>query len=101
MFIHSVYFWQQDGLSADEVARFEAGLRSLTTIDGVRHGWVATPADTDRPVIDRSYTYALVVVFDDRAAHDAYQTDPVHDAFRDTCAPFWKRVLIYDAEPLG
>lgn len=100
MFIHSVYFWRQDDLTDDDVARFEEGLRSLTTIDGVRHGWVGTPADTDRPIIDQSYSYALVVVFDDRAGHDAYQVDPVHDRFRETCARYWKKVLIYDAEPL-
>lgn len=98
MFIHSVYFWQADGLTGDDVAQFESGLRSLTGIEGVRHGWVGTPADTARPIIDRSYTYALVLAFDDRAAHDAYQAHPVHDTFRETCAPFWREVRIYDAE---
>jgi Stress responsive A/B Barrel Domain len=35
--------------------------------------------------------------FDDEAGHDAYQLHPIHDRFRQECAPFWSKVLIYDA----
>lgn len=96
MFVHCVYFWLRPDLTEAERAQFVEGARSLTAIESVRHGWVGTPAATDRAVIDRTYSYALVVVFDDMAGHDAYQDHPVHDRFRDTCAPFWTRVQIYD-----
>jgi hypothetical protein len=96
MFVHCVYFWLRDDLSEAERRRFVEGVESLTKIESVRHGWVGTPAATDRPIIDRSYSYALIVAFDDVAAHDAYQVDPIHDRFRDTCAPFWRQVKIYD-----
>ena len=96
MFVHCVYFWLRDDLTAEERQRFTQGLQSLTEIEGVKEGYVGTPASTDRPVIDRSYAYALVVVFEDQAAHDAYQEDEVHDAFRDTCAALWTDVRIYD-----
>lgn len=98
MFVHCVYFWLRDDLSEAEHRQFVEGIHSLTTISSVRHGWVGTPADTDRSVIDRSYSYALVVVFDDVEGHDAYQFDPVHDRFRDGCASYWKQVKIYDFE---
>lgn len=97
MFIHSVYFWLADDLSEENRARFVEQARALTTIESVRHGWLGTPAPTDRPVIERSYSYALTVVFDDQAAHDEYQVHPVHDRFRDECGSFWTRVLIYDS----
>ena len=42
-------------------------------------------------------SYALVLFFPDRAAHDAYQTHPVHDRFREQCSTFWRKVLIYDS----
>jgi hypothetical protein len=51
----------------------------------------------DRPIIERSYSYALTVVFEDEAAHDRYQVHPVHDVFRETCGTFWSRVQIYDS----
>ena len=96
MFVHCVYFWLRDGLSEDEEQRFTDGLESLVSIGSVTSGYFGTPASTDRPIIDRSYSYALVIVCEDEAAHDAYQEDAVHDAFRDRCASLWTDVKIYD-----
>lgn len=96
MFIHSVYFWLRNDLTREERARFVDGVNSLTDIESVAHGHVGTPASTDRPIIDRSYSYGLVVAFEDEAAHDAYQVDPIHDRFRDECGDLWNDVKIYD-----
>ena len=98
MFVHSVYFWLKKDLSQDQRNQYVAGLRSLGKIPSVRHWFIGTPAATDRPVIDRSYSYALTVVFDDAAGHDAYQAHPIHDQFRDECGTFWDRVVIYDSQ---
>ena len=98
MFVHCVYFWLREDISNEGEQRFLEGLQSLTTIDTVANSYVGTPADTDRPVIERSYSYALVAVFDDKQAHDAYQEHPVHDDFRDDCAEYWTNVRIYDFE---
>lgn len=98
MFTHSVYFWLRPDLAPNERAKFLAGVRSLLGISSVRHAFYGAPADTDRPVIERSYSYGMVVVFDDVAGHDAYQVDPVHDRFRAECSPFWARVQIFDFE---
>ena len=94
-FVHCVYFWLTDDVTEEQVQVFKDGLQSLLEIESVRHGFFGTPADTDRPIIERSYSYALVVVFDDKAGHDAYQVDPVHDVFREK-ADLWKEVKIYD-----
>lgn len=97
MFVHAVYFWLRPDLTPDERARFEAGLRDLCGIEGVAAGYVGSPAPTDRPVIERGYSRALVLVFPDAAAEAAYQVHPVHDRFRDTCAGCWTAVRIYDS----
>jgi len=97
MFVHSVYFWLKPTLTSDEKNQIIAGLRSLTTISSVRQSFIGTPASTDRPVIDRSYQYSLILHFDDKAGHDSYQTHAVHEQFRNECGGFWDRVLIYDA----
>jgi len=97
MFVHSVYFWLKPDLTEGQRAKFWEGARSLTTIESVRHGFAGSPASTDRPIIDRSYSCALIVMFDDDAGHEAYQVHPVHDKFREECATFWSKVLIYDA----
>lgn len=101
MFIHAVYFWLRADLSAAQVKQFDAGLRSLCEIESVRNGYVGVPASTDRPVIERGYSRALVLVFPDEAAHDAYQSDPVHDRFRSDCGPFYATVRIFDSVTQG
>jgi len=100
MLLHTVLFWLKPGLSAADIAEFERGVRSLTTIDTVRFGFVGIPAATRRPVIDSSYSYKLTVGFDDLAGHDRYQEAEVHLAFIKRCAPYWTRVQIYDADGL-
>ena len=97
MFIHAVYFWLRDDLAPAETQQFVDGVRSLRDLATVQQGYVGVPAPTDREIIDRSYSYALVLAFADQAAHDAYQVDPVHDRFRERCAPCWRRVQIYDS----
>jgi hypothetical protein len=97
MFTHSVYFWLRDDLSADATKRFVDGIRSLTTIESVQHGFIGRPAATDREIIDRSYSYALIVSFANDADHETYQVHPVHDRFREQCGGSWKKIVIYDA----
>lgn len=96
MFSHVVLFWLKPGLSADETARFDRGVKTLLTIPTLRHGWVGTPASTRRPVIDHSYSYGLNTVFATQADHDAYQADPVHLRFIEECSMLWERVRVVD-----
>ena len=97
MFVHAVYFWLREDLTSDEQQRLDAGLRSLRAIQGVETGYIGVPAATDRPVIERGYARALVLVFADQHAHDAYQVHPVHDRFREECGSYWTSVRIYDS----
>jgi Stress responsive A/B Barrel Domain len=97
MFIHSVYFWLRPDLTGDEHATFVAGLESLRGIEHVHSGYIGRPAPTDRSVIDRSYSYALILLFPNAGAEQGYQVHPVHDHFRASCGGFWTQVRIYDA----
>lgn len=96
MFVHCVYFWLKPGLDAPSKEKFTRGLRSLIDIQTVRYGYFGVPADTDRAIIDRSYSYGLVCAFDSDEGHDAYQVHPVHDAFREECGEMWDQVRIFD-----
>lgn len=97
MFVHAVYFWLRDDLTSAQKRQFEDGLESLRHIEGVRHACIGVPAATDRPVIERSYSRALTLIFDDEAGHDAYQVAPVHDRFRKDCGSLWKSIRIFDS----
>lgn len=98
MFIHHVFFWLKPELDQTQQAAFEAGVKSLLAVKTVKIGDVGQPATTDRPVIDRSYSYSLLLAFETLADHDAYQVDPIHLKFVDGCQQYWQRVQIYDSE---
>lgn len=96
MFIHSVYFTLNEGLTSDDRTDLEAGLAALIKAPSIQDAFIGTPASTDRPVIDKAYDYALILRFADKAAHDDYQVHPIHDTFRDDCARYWQTVRIFD-----
>jgi hypothetical protein len=58
---------------------------------------VGTPADTEREVIDNSYSYCLVVTFDSKKEHDIYQDHTLHKQFIENASDLWEKVLVYDS----
>lgn len=99
MLVHAVYFWLKPELTPAQRVDFRRGLDSLAGISTAEKIYVGAPAKTPkRPVIDDSYSMALIVVCKDIAAQEAYQIDPVHLKFVDQFKTFWTRVQIYDSE---
>ena len=98
MLIHSVYFWLEPNLSKQDIDKFWDGVSSLLTISSLKSGYVGVPADTEkRAIIDDTYDCALITLFENREAHDAYQVDPIHDKFREL-SHLWDRAQIYDSQ---
>ena len=99
MFIHNVYFWLENGLTDDDSAAFERGLQSLCQNPPVKSGYFGKPAaSTPRDVVDSSYSYCLVLFFDDVLGHDSYQTGGDHLQFVAAHQEKWTRVTVYDVE---
>ncbi len=96
MFIHTVLFWTKENISLEESADFEDGLASLRAIETIREFYIGTPADTDRPVIDSSYSYALIIHFDNESDQNIYQEHTIHHDFIKKNAQYWTKVLVYD-----
>jgi len=98
MLAHSVYFTLKDRTPA-AAAKLVAGCREhLTGHPGTRAFAVGTCADYDRQVNDRDYDVTLVIVFDSRASHDAYQTADRHNRFIAEYADWWAKVRVFDAD---
>ncbi len=99
MFVHHVFFWLKDGSGDTEKAQLEKGIQALLTINDLFvFSDVGKPAATDRPVIDRTYHFSLLLVFRDQKGQDEYQVHPTHLRFVETCAHLWSHVKIYDSE---
>ena len=96
-FIHHVFFWLNNADSAEDKAALIAGLRTLTEIPGLLSWHIGEPANTDRPVIDRSYSISWLTVFDSPEAEQVYQSHPTHLKFIADCAHLWSRVVVYDS----
>lgn len=100
MFVHVVNFYLKAGLSTEDIQKFEEGVQSLGQIESLELFNIGKPADTDRPVIDKSYSYCELTVFKDKAAHDVYQEHPVHLEFVKNCNHLWEKVVIFDSETI-
>src|SRR5205085_4524040 len=98
MFVHAVYFWLKKDLTAEKRAAFHQGVAMLKSVESADAVYIGAPAATHRPVVDRTYDVALVVLMNDLAAHEAYQVDPIHRAFVEQFASHWDKVVIYDSE---
>ena len=97
LFIHHVYFWFKKPVTRKTRTLFEAALKKLITIETIVEKHLGVPAPTKRNVVDRSYTYSLLVMFKNKEDHDIYQTHPVHLKFIEECNDLWENVVVYDS----
>jgi hypothetical protein len=99
MLFHCVYFWLKPELTAAQRADFRRGVESLTAIRHTTRVTIGRPAATEaRSVVEKGFDAALIIEFRDVAAQNAYQVDPIHLAFVETCKGYWNRVQVYDSE---
>jgi len=98
MFVHHVFFWLKNPDNAEERNKLKAGLEMLSPIEPKIEIHVGTPASTRRPVIDSTYDFSLLLIFDNMEDHDHYQEHPLHKKFVEECAILWRKVQIYDSE---
>jgi len=95
--IHSVFFWLKEDLSETDRTAFLEGCRSLTKISTIKNCYIGPPAATaERGVVDNSYSYALIVHFNDLEGQNAYQIDPIHLKFVEDHKDKWTKVIVYD-----
>jgi stress responsive alpha/beta barrel protein len=97
MFVHHVYFWLKNPDSKQEKARLLEGLSHLSKVSTIKMFHIGVPAATNRDVIDRSYAASWLAIFDDQAAQESYQKDPIHLKFVDDCSSLWSKVIVYDS----
>lgn len=97
IFVHHVYFWLKDAESTEDLNKLVAGLKKLSAVTTIRQFHIGKPAATSRAVIDGSYAVSWLVLFDNKADQDSYQTDPIHLQFVKEYAALWKKVIVYDS----
>ena len=97
-FAHIVFFWlknPEDG--ADREALRKHVHNYLSKIDLIRQVHFGQPAGTPREVVDNSYTYNMILYFDNQEDQDRYQAHPAHLKFVEDASHLWDRVQVYDS----
>ncbi|GAA5221086.1 Dabb family protein [Membranihabitans marinus] len=96
-FTHSVYFYLNNPESEADRAAFEKSItKFIQSSDYVMTRYLGTPAHTPREVVNNTWTYCLIVSFEDKEAHDKYQSEPVHKTFVEESEHLWSKVEIFD-----
>jgi len=97
--IHQVYFWLKEDITAEEEADFMEFFRILKTVPGIKSIYIGKPAPTNpRPVVDNSFSYSITVMYDDLAAINVYEVDPIHLDAIDKYKKYWIKVEVRDSE---
>ena len=96
-FVHVVYFWLKEDLTAEQTAKFYEGVKTLGEIKDVINFRLGKAAGTPREVVDNTYDAMIIVECADAAGHEAYQVDAIHDKFREDCGAFFEKIQIYDS----
>ena len=94
--VHSVFFTLKDPKNTQKLT--DACFKYLKDHPGVVH-FAAGPLvkELDRPVNDRDFHVALLVVFKSKKDHDTYQTAPDHLKFIEENKPDWDKVRVFDS----
>lgn len=97
IFIHHVYFWLKNASSQEDRQKLIEGLEKLSKVKTIKMFHIGKPADTDRDVIDTSYSISWMLIFENKEDQDSYQVDPIHLKFVEECKHLWSKVVVYDS----
>lgn len=97
MFVHHVFFWLKNPDNQEESQKLQKGLNDLVKMDVIKDFHIGVPAPTNREVIERSYQFSLLLIFDNLEDQNTYQDHPIHLKFVETCSSLWSKVIVYDS----
>jgi hypothetical protein len=96
--IHHVFFWLKEPKNEVHKNQLFAALNELLKVKTIKMSHIGKPAGTEsRDVVDHSYSFSYLVMFDNQADQDAYQIDPIHTKFVEENSHLWSKVVVYDS----
>lgn len=96
-FMHVVFFWLIDEENETR-NKFLSELRKfIDNVDLIKTKHIGSPADTNREVIDSTWSYSLILSFKSKKEQDLYQEHPLHKKFIENASSLWEKVQVYDS----
>ncbi len=100
-FKHTVFFWLKEPNSKSHREIFETSLKAfINSSEYIQTKHIGIPADTNREVIDSTYSYCLALGFSSKENQDKYQNEPAHKVFIKESSSLWRKVVVYDSESI-
>lgn len=96
VFIHHVYFWLKDTANGSDLLKLIEGLKKLSVAATIQSFHIGKPANTNRDVVENTYSVSWLLLFNNKEDQDSYQTDPIHLKFVEECSGLWSKVVVYD-----
>ena len=98
LLVHNVYFTLKDNSPAARAKLLQACRNYLSTHLGTVFFACGTLEESlRRPVNDRDFDVGLHVIFQNKAAHYAYQVSAMHLQFIEENKENWKKVRVFDS----
>jgi hypothetical protein len=95
---HNVYFSLKEPSEEAKARLVRACKKYLSAHPGTVFFACGTLAvELQRPVNDRDFDVGLHLIFQNQAAHDAYQVAPLHQQFVEENKDTWKKVRVFDS----
>ncbi len=96
--VHHVFFWLKEPKNEAHRKQFEKAMEALLKVETITMSHVGKPAATEeRGVVDNSYTYSYLVMFDTLEDQLIYQKHPLHLKFIEENSYLWDKVVVYDS----
>ena len=96
-FIHHVYFYLKEPNNAQHEAKLLEGLHKLAKVPTIQYVHIGKPAETNRSVIVKDYTFSWMCFFKNIIEEEIYQTHPIHLDFIKEYSSLWEKVIVYDS----
>ena len=96
-FMHVVFFWLVDDAKETRESFLKELRAFIDNVDLMKTKHIGSPADTDREVIDSTWSYSLILSFDSKKEQDLYQDHQLHKNFIENASALWEKVQVYDS----
>ena len=96
--MHHVFFWLKEPENKSHRKQFEKAMDDLLKVETIKMSHIGIPAATEeRGVVENSYTYSYMVLFDSLDDQNIYQKHPLHLKFIKDNSHLWNKVVVYDS----
>lgn len=94
---HLILIWQKPDTPPAQTQALLDGTKALSKIPGIKSLEIHTPISSDRPVVDDSFSYAVLMTFANEQDMLNYQQHPQHVKFiQENVKDKLEKLVIYD-----